>query len=197
VYGAVDGVIRTRVGYCGGKSTNPSYYDLGGHTETIEMEFDPSKISLEDLLDIFWDCHSPIYNSSDTQYMSAIFYHDPKQKSIAEKSMAERSKKIGRSLFTKILPCNKFTLAEDYHQKFYLRQVDNFMELLSLNTDKELIDSPVATKLNAYISGRGNYTEIQKYVQSVDIPESSKLPFQKKLASVHQVIYKKPASCHT
>jgi len=191
VFGAVEGVIRTRVGYCGGTLDNPEYHDLGDHTETIEMEYDPTVVSLDKLLNIFWESHCSTFDSGDTQYMSAIFYHDDSQKQIAERSMKDRSAKIGNRLYTKINPYNMFTLAEDYHQKFYLRQVDNCKELLNIKTDEELIHSSIATKLNAYIAGHGNYDDIQQYVLSLNISDQAKKIFLTKLARVHQISAKK------
>jgi len=189
VFGTVDGVIRTRVGYCGGTKTDPSYHHLGDHTETIQMDFDPQKISLEKLLDIFWTTHNPTFNKSPKQYMSAIFYHNQQQKEIAEKSMEKRTIELGKSIYTKIIPYNQFTLAEDYHQKYYLRRIPNCKELLNLKSDRELVDSPVATKLNAYIVGYGDFTEIQKYLESLDIKKSAKEKLLSKLSSVHKASY--------
>ena len=84
-FGVVPGIIRTRVGYSGGSKKNPTYYDLGGHTETIQIDYDPKKITYEELLDIFWESHEPTLSLS-SQYASIIFFHNEEQKKIAKKS---------------------------------------------------------------------------------------------------------------
>ena len=109
--------IKTRVGYSGGTKKNPSYHELGDHTETIEITFDPKIISFEELLKHFWKQHDPTEHNV-TQYKSAIFYQNEEQKKIAEKSKKEVEKKAGREVVTEIKKAGTFYLAEEYHQKY-------------------------------------------------------------------------------
>ena len=80
-------MVRTRVGYAGGTKKNPTYHDLGDHSETVQMDYDPTVISYTKLLDVFWDSHDPSLPSDSKQYMSIIFYHNDKQKELAIESI--------------------------------------------------------------------------------------------------------------
>jgi peptide-methionine (S)-S-oxide reductase len=124
------GVKSTAVGYIGGKLQNPTYEevctDKTGHAEAVEVEYDPDEISFEDLLNVFWTNHNPTTLNSQgpdvgIQYRSAIFYHDEKQKEIAEKSKQElaQSGKFENPIVTEIVPAPTFYKAEEYHQKYF------------------------------------------------------------------------------
>jgi peptide methionine sulfoxide reductase msrA/msrB len=125
----IPGVLETRVGYAGGTTKNPTYRDVSrgdtGHAETVEIVFDPARITYEELLRYFFRMHDPTTpnrqgNDVGTQYRSAIFYHDEAQRQAAErvKAEVERSGKWKRPIVTEIVPAGEFTLAEDYHQKY-------------------------------------------------------------------------------
>ncbi len=124
------GVKSTAAGYIGGQLTNPTYEevctDKTGHAEAVEVEYDPDEISFEELLDVFWSNHNPTTLNRQgpdvgIQYRSAIFYHDEKQKEIAEKSKQalEKSAKFGDPIVTEIVPAPAFYKAEEYHQKYF------------------------------------------------------------------------------
>ena len=124
------GVKSTKVGYTGGQLPNPTYEevctDRTGHAEAVEVEFDPEEISFEELLDIFWNNHNPTTLNRQgpdvgNQYRSAIFYHDEKQKEIAEKSKQSISEsgKYDNPVVTEIVPAPTFYDAEEYHQKYF------------------------------------------------------------------------------
>jgi peptide-methionine (S)-S-oxide reductase len=123
------GVTATAVGYAGGTLENPSYEDVctdrTGHAEVVQVEFDPARISYDDLLNVFWGCHDPTTLNRQgpdvgKQYRSAIFYHDPEQKDAAEKSKAalESSGRFRRPIVTEISPAPTFYRAEEYHQQY-------------------------------------------------------------------------------
>src|SRR6267378_1312804 len=125
----VAGVIDTAVGYSGGETPNPTYKDVctdeTGHAEVVQVTFDPSKLSYEQLLDAFWQMHDPTQVNRQgpdvgTQYRTAIFFHAPEQKEIAEKSKAagQASGKFRRPIATEITPAGPFYRAEDYHQRY-------------------------------------------------------------------------------
>ena len=124
----IPGVIKTRVGYIGGKMKNPTYQNvcsgISGHVEATEVTFNPEKISYEKLFDVFWNIHNPTTKDRQgfdvgKQYNSVIFYYNAMQKKLAEKSKKERQKEIGEKIVTKIKKVSKFWQAEDYHQKYY------------------------------------------------------------------------------
>ena len=112
------------MGYAGGAKQDPTYHDLGDHSETIEIDYDPTKISYEQLLEVFWQAHDPTTLNQQgadkgTQYRSIILYHNEPQKLAAEKSKAEAQKNFTRPVVTEIVPFMKFYKAEDYHQGYY------------------------------------------------------------------------------
>jgi peptide methionine sulfoxide reductase msrA/msrB len=128
----IPGVLETRVGYAGGTFRNPTYRDVTtgetGHAETVEVVFDPGRISYEELLRYFFRMHDPTTldrqgHDVGTQYRSAIFYHDEGQRRTAErvKAEVERSGKWKGKIVTEIVPAGTFYPAEDYHQKYLVK----------------------------------------------------------------------------
>ena len=127
-FDGLKGVVKTEVGYTGGGVEKPTYKDVcsdeTGHAEAVLVEFDPSKISYEELLAAFWKMHDPTQMNRQgpdvgTQYRSVIFYLDDKQKKTAEKSKAELQKKFSKKVVTEIVPAGGFYRAEEYHQDYY------------------------------------------------------------------------------
>ena len=126
------GVISAVSGYTGGKTENPSYEDVcsgrTGHAEAVEVEFDPAKVSYDDLLKIFWTSHDPTTPNRQgpdvgTQYRSAIFFHDAAQEAAARasKEALEKSGKLKRPIVTEIVAAGPFYRAEEYHQKYFAK----------------------------------------------------------------------------
>jgi peptide-methionine (S)-S-oxide reductase len=146
-------VLRTRVGYCGGKRESPTYWDLGDQTEAVSIDFDPMVLSFDDLLDHFWDGHHFGNEIRSTQYRNAVFYRDESQKERGEESRVRTAEKAGVSLDrvkTPLLPCGVFTYAEGYHQNYYLtsqRALRAFLETTYPRV-RSFADSAVATRLN-------------------------------------------------
>jgi peptide-methionine (S)-S-oxide reductase len=123
------GVTATRVGYTGGNFDNPSYKDVctdhTGHAEAVEVEYDPGKISYDQLLDVFWENHDPTQLNRQgpdwgSQYRSAIFFHSPDQEASAKasKRQLEHSGRFSKPVVTQIVPATTFYEAEDYHQQY-------------------------------------------------------------------------------
>lgn len=123
------GVLSTRVGYTGGDFANPTYQDVcsdrTGHAEAVEVEYDPARISYDQLLNVFWENHDPTQLNRQgpdwgTQYRSAIFFHDPEQERAAHssKEQLEKSGKFRKPVVTQIVPAVTFYPAEDYHQQY-------------------------------------------------------------------------------
>ena len=125
----VPGVVATAVGYAGGSTKNPTYKDVcsdkTGHAEVVEVQFDPSHVSYDTLLNIFWENHDPTTKNRQgpdwgSQYRSAIFFHSREQENVA-KASKERllaSGKWSRPIVTEITPATEFYPAEDYHQQY-------------------------------------------------------------------------------
>jgi peptide-methionine (S)-S-oxide reductase len=125
----VEGVVSTRVGYSGGQLENPSYEDVctdkTGHAEVVEVTYDPRRVSYEELLEVFWDCHDPTTLNRQgpdvgTQYRSVVFFHTPEQRAaaIASKEALHRSGRLRRPIVTQIEPAATFYEAEGYHQRY-------------------------------------------------------------------------------
>ncbi len=157
LFGAAPGVIRTRVGYSGGKKEDPTYHSLGDHTETIQIDYDPNQISYDELVKIFWHNHDPTHLKS-TQYMSIIFFHDEEQKKIAKKSKEKVQEGYSRKMVTGVRPFSKFFIAEDYHQKYNLSRNKNIYKAYKqIYPDmKDFVNSTAVARANGYVSGHGN-----------------------------------------
>jgi peptide-methionine (S)-S-oxide reductase len=110
------------VGYAGGTTSAPTYHSIGDHTEVFQVDFDPETVSYEELLQFVWTSHDPTRPAFKTQYASLILAHDDEQFAAAQESASRLSDAIGRPLATRIERLDRFWVAEDYHQKYYLRQ---------------------------------------------------------------------------
>jgi peptide-methionine (S)-S-oxide reductase len=156
------------VGYAGGTSINPTYYNLDGHTETVQIDYDPTRISYNELLDVFWGSHDATVPPYSQQYKSIIFYHDEAQKRLAIQSKQQEETKSGRKITTEITPFSEFYLAEAYHQKYYLQRIPELMadfKAIYPDTDK-FINSTAAARLNGYVGGYGTPETLQKELAS-------------------------------
>ncbi len=132
VFDDVPGVVSVISGYTGGDKANPTYEEVSaggtGHAESVKVTFDPTKVSYAKLLDLFWRNVDPLtadaqFCDHGTQYRSAIFYTGEEQKQLAEASKAaiEKSGRFGQPIVTEIVPASTFWPAEDYHQKYHLK----------------------------------------------------------------------------
>ena len=130
VFQELKGVIKVSSGYMGGQVANPSYEEVctgtTGHAECLKIEYDPSVLSFEELLAVFFQSHDPTQlnrqgNDIGTQYRSAIFYHNAEQKEAAEhyKTQLEKEGAYTKPIVTEITPASVFYPAEDYHQNYF------------------------------------------------------------------------------
>jgi peptide-methionine (S)-S-oxide reductase len=128
----IPGVVSIAVGYSGGWMENPTYYDVctdsTGHVEVVQMEYDPAKVSYEDLLKVFWESHDPTTLNrqgpdAGTQYRSVIFYHSAEQKETAEgaRQRLQESGRFKKTIVTAIEPAAEFYRAEEYHQQYFAK----------------------------------------------------------------------------
>jgi peptide-methionine (S)-S-oxide reductase len=164
-------VVRTRVGYAGGDKENPTYHSLGNHAETIQIDYDPARISYSELLDLFWASHSPTSRPWSSQYASIIFYHDEEQKRLAEESLAREEEQRGKPIYTEIVPLDRFYLAEDYHQKYRL-QGDRVLsaEFEAIYPDiEDLIGSTAAARVNGYLGGNGSLGQLESEIDRLGL----------------------------
>jgi peptide-methionine (S)-S-oxide reductase len=128
VFRRVPGVVDTQVGYSGGHTANPTYWEVcshtTGHAEVCQVTFDPQRVSYDQLLEVFWAMHDPTQVDRQgpdigDQYRSVIFTHSPEQQAAAEASLARAQARFDRPFATAIQPLTAFYPAEDYHQDYY------------------------------------------------------------------------------
>ena len=132
-FNKVPGVLEAPVGYSGGSLENPTYQQVcsgqTGHAEVVQVEFDPNKVSFQELLEIFWNIHDPTTLNRQgpdvgTQYRSAIFFHSQEQETLAKKSVQDltEQKRFSNPIVTEISPIDVFYLGEEYHQRYFEKQ---------------------------------------------------------------------------
>ena len=137
--------------------------------ETIQIDYDPELVSYERLLELFFGSHDPTWPSPIRQYASAIFTHDGEQARLAKEALGKAgtkstSKKSSRPVTTELLPFTSFTRAEDYHQKYYLRNTP----LLASQYEKRFpnqdlfTDSTAVARVNGYLGGNGSFTQLEE-----------------------------------
>jgi peptide-methionine (S)-S-oxide reductase len=169
--------VRTRVGYTGGRSPNPTYRDIGDHTESVQIDYDPTQTSYPQLLRVFWATPNSCAASGSRQYMSAVFYHSEAQKKLALESRDRESAARGTPVSTDILPAGTFYVAEDYHQKYLLREETSLsreFEAMYPNA-KDFMNSTAAARVNGYLAGHGSEAMIQSDIDRLGLsPEAKK-----------------------
>lgn len=168
-------MVRTRVGYSGGEKKDPTYYNLGNHSETVQIDYDPTKISYEELLAVFWKAHNPTRRPPSRQYMSVIFAHNEKQKRLAQETKEREAAQRGGEIVTEIVSLSRFYLAEDYHQKYMLQQkkiiMTNFQRMYPDMED--FVGSTAATRVNGYLGGYGTRASLQRDLDALGLTESA------------------------
>ena len=154
LFGGIEGVWKTRVGYAGGDKERPTYHSLGDHTETIQIDYNPEQISYQELIEVFFENHNPYVKPYSTQYKSIVFYHNEKQKEIYE----DYKEKItdNRTIYTELKPYEKFYYAEYYHQKYRLQAYSILMKEIRKYYEKDMnfINSTLAARLNYFVGSR-------------------------------------------
>ena len=171
-FGAMDGVVRTRVGYAGGTTPEPTYADIGDHTEALQIGYDPERLSFADVLDVAFRSHDPRHQVRKTQYQNIVFTATAEQRD-ALSSYLDDSEYDREGIETRIEPLEGFTLAEPYHQKYHLQSkrwaTTVFREAGYDGAD--LRESPAAATLNGYVAGHDIPDAEQLGVGSSDSPE--------------------------
>ena len=174
-FGIVQGVWRTRVGYAGGEYADPLYRDLGDQIECFQVDFDPSVVSYRELVDLAFSSHNPVWAPPKTQYASLVLAHDDRQLEIARDRGQRAATILGRPLATRIELLREFWPAEDYHQKYYLRN-DRvlFGEFRSMFYDDEtaLRESTAAARVNSYVAGEGTRAQLAREIEFLGLSDA-------------------------
>lgn len=162
------GVVRTRVGYAGGTKPNPTYYDLGDHSETVQVDYDPERVSFEQLLDVFWSSHNPSRRPWSRQYASIAFYQDEDQKRAILESMERLERASGERIYTEVKELDHFFLAEGYHQKYFLRNTPEIMREFQAMypNEADIVNSTAAARANGYLGGHGEIEVLREELSS-------------------------------
>jgi peptide-methionine (S)-S-oxide reductase len=176
-------VLRTRVGYAGGTTDKPTYRSIGDHTEAIQVEFDPDRISYAELLKVFWANHSPFSTSWSTQYKAVLWTHGAEQARAAKASAAALAKQAGEAPKTEIVPATRFWIAEDYHQKYYLRGRKELLAALfeKKPSDEAIRESTLTARVNGWIGGHGTKAEIAAESDRLGLREAARKALAKAL----------------
>ena len=153
-FGALDGVIRTRVGYAGGTTVDPTYHDLDDHTEAIQVDYAPETRSFAELLALVFQSHDPQQQTRKTQYQNIVFIDSPDQQRVLTDYL-DTTEYTADGIATRIEQHPQFHPAEDYHQKYSLRSKRSIMSAFeSAGYDEAAIrESPAAAKLNGHVGG--------------------------------------------
>ena len=164
------------MGYAGGTRPDPTYRNLGDHTETIEVDFEPAVISFSRLLEIFWGSHDPTARSWSSQYKAAVFYHNEEQKRLTLESREREAGKRKAAILTEVLPFRSFYLAEDYHQKYRLQQdgelLLEFKRIYPSMSD--FTGSTAAARVNGYLGGYGRPDDLKREIDDYGLSENAK-----------------------
>jgi len=144
---------------------------MSEHTETIQLDFDPTRISYQQLLDMFWKGHFP-NGGFCKQYASAIFVHNEQQQQAAERSLANYMMQHGKPSTT-IVRIGRFWWAEGYHQKYYLRSKP-YMERFKDMPMVEFVNSTVATRLNGFVAGHGSLELLTREISTYGLSDAMK-----------------------
>jgi methionine-S-sulfoxide reductase len=175
------------VGYTGGTTRNPTYESIGDHSEAIEIEFDPGRLSYADLLKVFWGAHDPRARSFSRQYRAAVFYLTDDQRRLALASRDEEARKGGREVATEVLPSGVFTPAEGYHQKYYLRGERELAGELRerFPRDAPFVDSTAAARVNGYVGGNGTPEQLAAEIGSFGLSPRGRARLEAIVAERH------------
>ncbi|RJE84392.1 peptide-methionine (S)-S-oxide reductase [Paenibacillus sp. 1011MAR3C5] len=188
LFGAMPGVLCTRVGYAGGKTDKPSYREMGDHTECVQLEFDSGKVAFEELVAIFWERHQPININGykGRQYQSLLVYENERQRAAIERVLHNRERSgLGRPE-TDIVPCSAFYVAEERHQKYYLKRYPQAIEALSARypSPSQLQDSTIAARLNGLAKGYTSMERIKNEIEAWQISDGERSDILSLISSI-------------
>jgi len=171
LFGALGGVIRTRVGYAGGTTEDPTYRQLADHIETVQLDFDPSQITYAQLLEQFFTHHTPTKEPRKRQYTSAIFYHSPEQEQAALQALNAAQERLQQPIKTELISLKAFYLAEERHQKWKLRRVPAVLgELQKIYPAPEVFNNSTAVaRVNGYLGGYGEKERFMEEMGSLGL----------------------------
>jgi len=165
------------VGYAGGTKASPTYDAIGNHVESVEVTYDPEVVSYDQLLALFWKSHDPSANPYANQYSSLILVTDDSQLAHAKASAHAYEETSGDKVLTRIERFTRFYPAEDYHQKYYLRQDRTLARAFHAMFGDDQVafrDSAAAARINGYVSGYGTKAQLAREIGSLGLAEKAR-----------------------
>ena len=161
------------MGYAGGTTPNPDYGHIGDHTETVQIDYDPKRISYRDLLAIFCKSHNPTSRTWLRQYRNAVFYDNDDQRRQALESKAALEQKLGRKVHSEIVPLGSFTWAEAYHQKYLLKSKSELVREMKriYPRERDFDNSTAVARLNGYAGGNGSREQLRREIDQLGLSE--------------------------
>ncbi|XKE51467.1 peptide-methionine (S)-S-oxide reductase [Sutcliffiella horikoshii] len=170
--------MRTRVGYAGGITPAPTYKQMGDHTECLQIDYDPTQITFDEIAHHFWKSHnSNRGNYKGRQYLSIFLFHDNYQKEVLEKIKQEIQDTNAQSIGTEIAPLKQFTLAEDRHQKYYLKRYPNTTLKLREHflTEDAFTNATLVARLNSFVKGYGTLSSLKEEIMEWEREDAAEL----------------------
>lgn len=165
---------------------NPTYYKMGDHTETFQVDFDPNVVSYQQLLKLFWEGHNPHRAAWSRQYRSVILYHNDAQRQEAERIKDALAAMSGKAVQTPIEPLRQFYLAEDYHQKYSLQKTALVHEIKRHYPRKlDWVESTAAARLNSCLSGYGKPETFADDIQKLGLSSEGESELRKRVLQRH------------
>ncbi|MFS0724579.1 peptide-methionine (S)-S-oxide reductase MsrA [Paenibacillus sp. 1P07SE] len=187
-FGHLPGVVRTRAGYGGGTTPAPTYREMGDHTETVQLEYDPGQISYEDLLTEFWSRHNPdnLHDYKGNQYRSLILYHHEEQREAIEERIRQMAAQGRYVSATAVEPCRAWHLAEERHQKYYLKRYpDAVAKVRELFPNvAELVDGTLTARLNGLAKGYTSLERILRELETWPVSDHERRHWAEKIRSI-------------
>lgn len=153
---------------------DPTYRSIGDHTEVFQVDFDPERVSYEELLEVFWTEHDPTARPYSTQYKAMVLAHDEEQLAVARRSRDAVEARASRPVLTEIRTLDRFYVAEDYHQKYALRN-DRLLagEMRAHYPDEaDFRESTAAARLNGYAYGLGSSLQLEGEIATLGLSEA-------------------------
>lgn len=187
LFGALDGVVRTCVGYAGGSTANPTYDAIGDHIETVWVEYDPAQVTYATLLDHFWAAHDPTRAPFKRQYQPALFPRTEAQSGQARAALTAAADRAEAAVTTKVIHDAAFYRAEAYHQKHKLRRHTELMQAVRpLYPDEEAFaDAPTVALLNGYVGGHREPGRFERDCSRLGLPSDAEDVLRATVADRH------------
>lgn len=172
VFGALDGVRYTLVGFAGGTTPAPTHADIGDHVEAVQVAFNPDQLSYADLLEVFWDAHDPAETAAKRRYRHALVPQTDRQAEQARTARTQAAKWLGSGDNVWVCPDASFHAAAPRHQNYKLRQHQSLAAVFldRAPTDDAFARSPAATLANAYVAGHRPLDRLDDDRACLDLP---------------------------